>query len=150
MEKQVVIILLCIFAILSCNDTSNSKTNAISKDNSKQINSKTQQTNSKTQKNNSKISGKNSQKKVTLTNRTLVEEEVNGKRRFITYCSNCHGQDGKLALAGATDLTKSTLNLDQTISVIKNGKGNMMAYQGVINKAKIEASAKFVMRLKLN
>jgi len=141
MEKRISIILVLVFALLSCTETTNTTTKTTTE-------KKILQKNTNLKKNNSDVSGKNSQKKVTLTNRTIVEEEVNGAKVYVTYCSNCHGQDGKLALAGATDLSKSKLNLDQTISIIKNGKGNMMAYQGVINQAKIDAAAKFVMQLK--
>ena len=47
------------------------------------------------------------------------------KTLYIQNCAACHGEDGKLGVAGAKDLTKTTLNESAVIEQIKNGKNGM-------------------------
>lgn len=51
-----------------------------------------------------------------------------GKLIYQSNCTNCHGASGNAMLAGAKDLTVSTLSPDETKDVIKNGRGSMQAY----------------------
>lgn len=62
-----------------------------------------------------------------------------GAQLFSTHCTLCHGKDGKLGINGARDLTASTLNKDEMIAMVTNGKGVMAAYKNVLTKAEIEA-----------
>lgn len=45
-------------------------------------------------------------------------------RLYNLHCLDCHGDDGKLGLGGANDLSTSTLSLDARIDVITNGSVN--------------------------
>ncbi len=51
-----------------------------------------------------------------------------GKLIYQSNCTNCHGASGNAMLAGAKDLTISTLSPDEAKDVIKNGRGSMQAY----------------------
>ena len=67
---------------------------------------------------------------------------------YNTYCATCHGKDGKLGFSGATDLTTSTVTLDEAIEQITNGKGTMVGFKGVISKEDIAAIAKYTLGLR--
>ena len=51
----------------------------------------------------------------------------------ITYqnagCITCHGADGKQGVAGAKDLSKTQLSIDEQKAIIKNGKSPMPGYK---------------------
>lgn len=55
------------------------------------------------------------------------------------HCTLCHGNDGKLNLSGAKDLSLSTLTRDEMIRQVSEGKGAMMAYKNVLTRREIEA-----------
>lgn len=74
--------------------------------------------------------------------------EEKGKAVFETACIACHGTDGKLKLAGAKDLTLSTLNIDERIKLIKNGKGLMQSFEGRLTEEQIKAVATYTTTLK--
>lgn len=67
---------------------------------------------------------------------------------FKTHCAICHGADGRKGMSGAGILPDSELDLDARIAVIKNGKGNMMAYRGLLTDDQIEALAVYTTTLK--
>ena len=62
-----------------------------------------------------------------------------GAKLFHTYCTLCHGKDGRLGINGAKDLTVSILTRDEMIALVGNGKGVMAAYKNVLSPAEIEA-----------
>jgi mono/diheme cytochrome c family protein len=66
---------------------------------------------------------------------------------YKTHCSICHGDDGRKGLAGARILPESKLSLDERVALITKGKGNMMAYEGLLNAKQIEAIAQYTMTL---
>lgn len=79
-----------------------------------------------------------------------MEEEgpkPDGKVIFKTYCVACHGEDGKLGLNGAKDYTQSTLNLEERIAIITNGKNLMTPYKDVLKEEEIKAVAEYTMKL---
>lgn len=78
----------------------------------------------------------------------MSEELILGKEKFKLYCSPCHGIDGKLAINGAKDLTKSISGLKGKIKIITNGKGLMTPFKGVLTEAEIEAVAKYTIHLR--
>lgn len=55
----------------------------------------------------------------------IPEGAVDGKTLYEANCKICHGNDGKLGMAGASDLTKTTLTVSDIKSVILNGKNAM-------------------------
>lgn len=75
---------------------------------------------------------------------TGYDKEVHGKAIFTSYCAACHGQDGKLGLAGAKNLTTSTLTDEEVVNIITNGKNAMSPYKKVLNVEEIAAVAAYV------
>jgi mono/diheme cytochrome c family protein len=75
---------------------------------------------------------------------TGYDKEVHGKAIFTSYCAACHGQDGKLGLAGAKNLTTSTLTDEEVVNIITNGKNAMSPYKKVLNAEEIDAVAAYV------
>lgn len=74
-------------------------------------------------------------------------EPVSGKALYKTHCAICHGADGKKGLAGAEMIPDSDLSLDERITLITNGKGNMMPYRGVLSKEEIARVAAYTLTL---
>ena len=62
-------------------------------------------------------------------------------KTYALKCGMCHGEDGKLMLAGAPDLSTSTLSREDRITLITYGKGTMPPQQGVLDEATIAAVA---------
>jgi len=67
----------------------------------------------------------------------------NGEVIFTQICAACHGQDGKLGVGGAKDLSKSTLNHQAVVGTITQGKGLMQPYEGILSEQEIEAVATY-------
>jgi cytochrome c6 len=59
-------------------------------------------------------------------------------------CAVCHGQDGKLMLNGAKDLTASTLSSAETEHQIMNGKNAMPAYKNSLTPEQLKALTDYV------
>ncbi|MFK8008484.1 MAG: cytochrome c [Saprospiraceae bacterium] len=76
------------------------------------------------------------------------EELVLAKKKYILFCAACHGRDGKMAINGATDLTKSISGLKSRIKTITEGKGLMTSFKGVLSTEEIEAVAKYSIHLR--
>jgi len=73
---------------------------------------------------------------------------VSGHDIFMDRCTSCHGEDGKLGLSGAKDLSVSTLDLESRIEIIRNGKAPMAGYAGVLTEEQIKAVAEYTETLK--
>ncbi len=73
---------------------------------------------------------------------------VNGAKIFSTYCTLCHGKDGKLGLSDAKDLSVSLLSKEEMVAVVTNGRATMTPYKNVLSKAEIEAVVQHVRTLK--
>jgi mono/diheme cytochrome c family protein len=65
-----------------------------------------------------------------------------GKIIFETKCVLCHGNDGKLMLSGAKDLSVSKLTKAETIEMIKSGKGLMPGFDE-LNEQQLNALADY-------
>ena len=78
----------------------------------------------------------------------MDEELIVGKEKFKSFCSPCHGMDGKLNINGAKDLTKSISGLKSRIKTITEGKGMMPPMKGILTPAEIEAVAKYTIYLR--
>ncbi len=70
-----------------------------------------------------------------------------GEMIYDANCTLCHGEDGKLGIGGAKDLTASTLTKEEVITVIAQGRGNMMPFSTLLSKDEIEAVADHVLNL---
>jgi len=49
-------------------------------------------------------------------------------------CIGCHGEDGKLGLSGAKDLSVTALSVDEQKAIIKNGKSPMPGYKDLTDE----------------
>ena len=70
-----------------------------------------------------------------------------GEMIFNSHCTLCHGEDGKLGIGGAKDLTASILTKEEIIAVITAGRGTMMPFNTILSKDEIEAVADHVLNL---
>jgi len=71
-----------------------------------------------------------------------------GKLVYKQYCVICHGGDGTLAVSNATDLSTSTISLEDRIDQITNGKGLMTPYKDILSKEQISAVAEYIEELR--
>jgi mono/diheme cytochrome c family protein len=69
---------------------------------------------------------------------------VNGKDIFKDKCSLCHGDDGKLGMSGAKDLSVTQLPHAGILEIINNGKNGMAAYKETLSAEQIEAVASYI------
>jgi mono/diheme cytochrome c family protein len=70
---------------------------------------------------------------------TEGETSIYGKELYEQYCQNCHGADGAAGLSGAKNLQTSRIDDADSKMQIKNGKGNMPAYDKALNDKQIDA-----------
>ncbi len=77
-----------------------------------------------------------------------VKAVVDGKDIYTANCTKCHGDDGKLGLMGSKDLTQSTMDVNARIDIIKNGKGAMSGFNGILSEEQVNAVAVFLETLK--
>lgn len=82
------------------------------------------------------------------TNALTSNIKIDGQRIFRTNCAMCHGRKGKLGLAGAAKLHKSTLPKEEIITIISKGKGKMTGFKHVLQVAEIEAVANYILTLR--
>ncbi len=54
-----------------------------------------------------------------------VEGNLDGKTLYDANCKLCHGEDGKLGAMGASDLSKTAMDMATIKQTILEGKGNM-------------------------
>lgn len=79
-----------------------------------------------------------------LANDATVVSVAEARRLYTMKCGLCHGADGKLMVAGAPDLSKSRLSLDDRIALITYGKGAMPPQRGILSSAEIRAVATYI------
>jgi len=75
-------------------------------------------------------------------------EAIDGKKIYKTYCVTCHGAQGNMGVAGAFDLTTSSLSLEERIMVITKGRNTMTPFESVLSPEKIKAVAEYSVQLK--
>ncbi len=54
------------------------------------------------------------------------------KAVFTMRCASCHGDDGKLGMSGAKDLSVSKLSDKEILENVMNGKNAMPAFKEII------------------
>lgn len=69
---------------------------------------------------------------------------VNGKEIFIDKCALCHGDNGKLGMSGAKDLSVTQLPHAGIVEIVTNGKNTMAAYKDALTAEQIEAVASYI------
>jgi mono/diheme cytochrome c family protein len=65
-----------------------------------------------------------------------------GKALYINNCGLCHGDNGKLGISGAKDLSVTEMDLTSMVDIIVHGKGNMPPAR--VNDAEAMAIAEYV------
>ncbi|MCX7728071.1 MAG: c-type cytochrome [Bacteroidia bacterium] len=70
-------------------------------------------------------------------------EVADGKTIYETSCAICHGSDGKLGMAGASDLSQTSLQATEIVQIILNGKNAMPKVQ--MSEEQANAVAKYVL-----
>lgn len=73
---------------------------------------------------------------------------ANAKAIYDQLCANCHGTDGKLGKFKASDLSKSTMSIDEKKQIIANGKGVMVGYSKELSDNEREALANYISSFK--
>lgn len=73
---------------------------------------------------------------------------TNGEEIYKASCAQCHGADGKLGIMNATDLASARLEETRIMSTIKDGKGMMVGYQGVLSDEQMKAVTEYVRKLR--
>ena len=79
---------------------------------------------------------------------SVKQAKPDGSAIFRKNCVNCHGNDGKLGLNGAKDLSQTQLSLEERVLVITNGRNLMTSWKGILAPEEIRAVAEFVGTLK--
>lgn len=93
--------------------------------------------------------GDSSSKAKTNTASTAsAKPAIDGAKIYKLNCTVCHGVSGDMGASGAHDLTKSTLNLEERIAVITNGRNTMTPFASILSEEKIKAVAEYTMTLK--
>jgi len=83
------------------------------------------------------------------TKEALPQSDVSiGESLYLLHCASCHGPKGDLCAFGAKDLTKSELTKTQVKTIVLNGKNAMPAFEGQIEKIKIDSLTNFVFTLR--
>lgn len=72
------------------------------------------------------------------------------EKLYAIRCNLCHGADGKLGVAGASDLSISTLNKEESIAVITNGRGSMTPFKDMLSAEEINSLADYIGTLRKN
>ncbi len=71
-----------------------------------------------------------------------------GAAVFRKNCVTCHGAQGNLGLNGAKDLTACSLNLEERMTIITNGKKLMTPFGAILSQQEIKAVAEYTLTLK--
>lgn len=73
---------------------------------------------------------------------------VDGRQVFVANCQVCHGEDGRLGLNGAKDLTTSTLSKPEMAAIVKFGRNTMTPFRHILSTAEIDAVVEYVRTMK--
>ena len=79
---------------------------------------------------------------------TVNLDEIDAQKLFKIHCALCHGFNGDANINQAKDLTKSKVNLIESVAQVYYGKGLMNAFQGVLKDAEIVAVCKYAETLR--
>ena len=79
---------------------------------------------------------------------TTAQTQSVGEKTYRLYCTQCHGSNGALGLNGAGDFRESTLNLEERIDVITNGRNTMTPYKDLLSAEEIKAVAGYLDKFK--
>lgn len=88
------------------------------------------------------------QAKEAIQNSSDIHYVPDGAAVFRKNCVTCHGSNGNLGLNGAKDLTACTLNLDERMTIITEGKKLMTPFGSILSRQEIQAVAEYTLTLK--
>lgn len=71
-----------------------------------------------------------------------------GKVIYKVLCVECHGDEGKISLPEAANLSESKLSLDEKVEIIMHGKGIMRGYDSELSEQEITLVAAYTETLK--
>ena len=77
-----------------------------------------------------------------------VQNQSSGRNVYSSKCSACHGDDGTRGLAGAKDLSTSTLSDQEVTEIIKSGKGSMAGYGAILSEKELSQVVEYVKTLR--
>ena len=69
---------------------------------------------------------------------------INGKEIYKDKCTLCHGDNGKLGMSGAKDLSATQLTHAGILEIISTGKNGMASYKNILSQDQIEAVASYI------
>ncbi|MDX2195321.1 MAG: cytochrome c [Cytophagales bacterium] len=72
--------------------------------------------------------------KVIATNNETATDADLGKTVYTKGCAMCHGEGGNAAIAGAADLSISTISDEQIKQILQNGKNSMPKFNNLTNE----------------
>ena len=78
---------------------------------------------------------------------SLNNTEQPGQEIYRKLCVECHGEDGKMGLFKAPDITVSALNRDEMEQRILQGKGIMRGYRNELNDQQVSAVIDYITTL---
>src|SRR5262249_1750081 len=77
---------------------------------------------------------------------TLTGDPTAGEGTYARICAACHGPDGTGIANGAADLTQvlPTIALDEVVTTILEGRGNMDAYDQTLKNQEVADVAAYI------
>lgn len=69
---------------------------------------------------------------------------LSGKEIYNDKCALCHGDNGKLGMSGAKDLSVTQMDHTNIVTIVTNGKNTMASYKDALTPEQIEAVASYI------
>jgi len=70
--------------------------------------------------------------------------ESYSKQLYTLNCASCHGKDGKLGVAGAKDLSQTSLSYDEKKNVILKGQNGMPSFESRLEKEDVDSIIQYI------
>jgi mono/diheme cytochrome c family protein len=77
-----------------------------------------------------------------------TDTQALGKSIYTQYCVSCHGEDGKLGLSGAKDLSISQLDSTGINTMVNEGKNAMTGFKTILSAEQVNAVSQYVKTLR--
>lgn len=71
-----------------------------------------------------------------------------GQKVYTAQCQACHGEDGKLGMAGAKDITATNMVKEDLVDLLNNGKNAMPKFKDALTEEQIDAVSEYVLQMK--
>ena len=82
--------------------------------------------------------------KVEENNSNSTPTESYSKQLYTLNCASCHGKDGKLGVAGAKDLSQTSLSDDEKKKIILKGQNGMPSFENRLEKEDIDSIIQYI------